>query len=67
MIIYMSDVRRSKICAKGMRAFCVKHNIDLNDFLENGIDSEKLRQTNDTMALKVIEIAEKWAEAASRQ
>lgn len=58
MKITMQHVRKSKMCANGAREFAKRNNIDFQDFLKNGIDSEKLKSTNDTMALKVIEIAE---------
>lgn len=58
MIIYMQDMRNAKMCAKGVRAFFIKHGFDFQDFLKNGIDAQLLLSTNDTMARKVVEVAE---------
>lgn len=67
MIIYMQDMRNAKMCAKGVRAFFIKHGFDHQDFLKNGIDAQLLLATSDTMAVQVVEIAEKWAEVANKQ
>ncbi len=59
MIIKMVDIRKAKMCSKGARNFFERHNLNWNEFLEKGIDSEKLKATGDAMALHVVEIAEK--------
>lgn len=66
MRIYIEDVRRVKNCAKGCRAFLVRHNFSIQDFLKNGIDADELRATNDHMAIMIIESAEKWQAEKSK-
>lgn len=55
--IFMTHVRKAKMCSRGARAFFVKNNLDWNDFLRNGIDEAELIKTGDAMALEVVEIA----------
>jgi hypothetical protein len=57
LIITMKDVRAAKMCSSGARAFFQKHNLDWKDFLENGITAKRVAETNDAMALRVIEVA----------
>lgn len=57
MIIYMSDIRKAKMCAKGTRAFFDKNGWDFQDFLKNGLDSSYFIATGDAMALQVVEVA----------
>lgn len=58
MKIYMSDLRKAKMCARGSRAFFLEQGWDFQDFLRNGIDIEKVRATKDVMALQVVEMVE---------
>lgn len=58
MKIYMSDIRKAKMCSGGARAFFLQHDLDWQDFLKNGIELEKIRKTNDAMALQVIKVVE---------
>ena len=55
MKIYMSDIRRAKMCSSGTRAFFLSQGWDWSTFLENGIDIEIVEQTNDAMAQQVVE------------
>ena len=55
MKIYMSDLRKAKMCARGSRAFFLSQGWDWTVFLENGIDIEIVEQTNDAMAQQVVE------------
>lgn len=55
MKIYMSDIRKSGMCARGSRAFFLDQGWDWSTFLENGIDIEIVEQTNDAMAQQVVE------------
>ncbi|MNY99993.1 hypothetical protein D3C78_165730 [compost metagenome] len=55
MKIYMPDLRKAKMCARGSRAFFLAQGWDWSDFLENGIDIEIVEQTNDAMAQQVVE------------
>jgi len=58
MIIYMSDVRKAKMCAKGTRAFFDRQGWDFQSFLKNGLDSSYFIATGDAMALQVVEVVE---------
>ena len=58
MRIYMSDLRKSKMCARGSRAFFLSQGWDWQDFLKNGRDAQDFIDTKDAMALQVVEVAE---------
>lgn len=62
MKIYMSDIRKAKMCSQGTRAFFLARGWDFRDFLKNGIDIEIVRQSNDAMALQIVEIIENGRE-----
>lgn len=59
MKIYRRHLNELKYCARGSRQFFEKHGFSWADFLRNGIERDTLIQTNDAMAFKAIEIAEK--------
>ena len=56
MKIYMSDLRKAKMCARGSRAFFLSQDWDWQDFLKNGIDLEIVEKSNDAMAQQVVEV-----------
>ena len=55
MRIYMSDLRKAKMCARGSRAFFLSKGWDWQNFLANGIDLEIVEKSNDAMAQQVVE------------
>ncbi len=55
MKIYMSDIRKAKMCARGSRAFFLSQGWDWQNFLANGIDLEIVEKSNDAMAQQVVE------------
>lgn len=57
MKIYMSDIRKAKMCSGGTRAFFLRQGWDWQDFLENGRDAQDFINTKDAMALQVVEVA----------
>ncbi len=57
MKIYMSDLRKAKMCARGSRAFFLSQGWDWQDFLKNGRDAQDFIDTKDAMALQVVEVA----------
>lgn len=59
MILYMSHVRAAKLCSRGLRAWFKANNLDWDDFLLNGIDSEIVAALDDGISARVIEIARK--------
>jgi len=56
-IVTMRDVRAARMCSRGARAFFIRYGLDWDDFLKNGINSEKLEATGDAMAKRVVEVA----------
>lgn len=58
MRIYMSDLRKAKMCARGSRAFFLSQGWDWQEFLKNGRDAQDFINTKDAMALQVVEVAE---------
>ena len=58
MRIYISDLRKAKMCARGSRAFFLSQGWDWQDFLKHGIELETVKLTNDAMALQVVEVVE---------
>lgn len=57
--IFMSDVRRAHMCSGGARDFFIRHNLDWNSFLKEGIPESKLIELNDELGLIVIKEANK--------
>lgn len=58
MRIYMSDLRKAKMCARGSRAFFLSQGWDWQDFLKNGIELEVVKASKDAMAQQVVEVVE---------
>ena len=58
MKIYMSDLRKAKMCARGSRAFFLSQGWDWQDFLKNGIELEVVKASKDAMAQQVVEVVE---------
>jgi len=56
MRIYISDLRKAKMCACGSRAFFLSQGWDWQDFLVNGIDLEIVEKSNDAMAQQVVRV-----------
>lgn len=59
MIIRMRDIRAAKMCSRGTRDFFLRHGLDWGDFLKNGIEAQKLWDTEDPMARQVVDLARK--------
>lgn len=57
MKIKMEHIRQARMCSRGARDFFIRHNLDWNTFLREGIDEELLIATGDAMALQVVEVA----------
>ena len=56
MRIYLSDIRKAKMCSSGTRAFFLRQGWDWQDFLKNGRDAQDFINTKDAMALQVVEL-----------
>lgn len=51
--LHMSDVRAAKLCTRGTRALFVRHGIDYNAFLRDGMPVEQAEATGNAMVLTV--------------
>lgn len=56
MKIYMSDIRKAKMCSSGTRSFFLRQGWDWQDFLKNGIELSVVESSKDAMALQVVEL-----------
>lgn len=54
---FRRHLRACRICASGARRWWAEHGFNWSDFLANGIAGEKLLNTNDPFARKVVEAA----------
>lgn len=59
VIVRLVDLREANFCANGAREFASLHNLDWQDFLQNGIDAKVLLATKDACAKQVVKIAMK--------
>lgn len=57
IILRIEHVRKAKLCARGMRGWFARHDIDFMDFLKNGMPISKAEAMNDALANRVIEVA----------
>ena len=59
VIVRMGDMRSLRYCARGVREFFARHELDYSDFLQNGVPAEKLlaASDNDAMAVAAVEVA----------
>lgn len=58
----MTDIRAARMCSRGARDFFLRHDLDWDTFLKEGVDSERLLATGDPMALQVVELAQQRTE-----
>ena len=56
MRVTVDDVRKAGYCTKGLRLWMNRANIDITDFVTNGIDAEKLADVNDSRLDRVLAI-----------
>lgn len=56
--VYSRHIRAAKICMNGSRQFFVKHDLNWNDFLDNGIPVSVLKKIGDPIALRAARQAE---------
>jgi hypothetical protein len=54
MKIKISDARKLGYCSIGMRRFAEHHNLNWSQFLKEGIDEKILLETNDLLALNLV-------------
>lgn len=56
-VVRHTHLRQAGICMGGARRFWARHELDWNDFLDNGIDGSRLLATGDAQARRVVELA----------
>lgn len=56
-MVRMEHIRAAKMCSRGARDFFVRHGLDWNQFLKQGLPATELEATGDAMAMKVVEVA----------
>ena len=56
--VILRDLRTARICFKGARPWFGRHGIAWSDFVSHGVDAERLTETGDATALRVVRIAE---------
>lgn len=56
-MVKMEHVRAVAMCSRGARQFFIRHNLDWNKFIKEGLPVEVIEATGDAMALKVVEVA----------
>lgn len=62
MIVLHRHMRELAYCNRGARAWFAAHGLSWAEFLEHGIESERLLATGDAMAEKLVQHAEKGQE-----
>jgi len=53
--VRIQHTRALGYCRKGVKKFFERHNIDWDTFIKEGVPEEALLNTNDALAIKVVE------------
>ncbi len=56
-IVRVKHLRTAKICANGAQTWWEREGLDWRDFVKNGIPAQRLLDTADPRALRVVDIA----------
>jgi hypothetical protein len=64
--ITVQDLRAARYCLAGVRPWFRRHGLDWQEFLDHGIDADRLRATGDALVDPVLREAE-VREAASME
>jgi len=54
MIITLAHCRQSKICLRGVQAFCKRYDIDFKRLANEGIPEEEILATGNAIAERVV-------------
>lgn len=54
ILVRIEDLRAARLCFQGARPWFARHGFDWQDFLAEGISSDRLAATGDALALRVI-------------
>jgi len=60
--VHVKHCRALKYCLKGTKLFFKKNDLNFEEFVTSGIDSELLMETKDAMAIALVKKAEEWAD-----
>ena len=60
-IATLAHARALGYCARGMRRWFTDHHYSWTEFVQNGVSTEWLRATEDAMAIRLAEEAEREA------
>lgn len=55
--VTMQHVRQANMCSRGARQFFMRHGLDWQKFLSEGLDSDIIEATGDAMAIEVVKVA----------
>lgn len=68
--ITVDDIRAlgvgEKYCVRGCRLMCYKHNLSFDKLIKHGLPIKDVEHIQDSMVIKVIEIAKKRIEDARK-
>ena len=56
--VTIQDLRAARYCLAGVRPWFRRHGLGWQEFLDHGIDADRLRATGDALIDPVIEVAE---------
>lgn len=62
MIVTHADMLACRFCNRGSRAFCLRHGLNWQTFVQQGIDDSELSHIDDAMLNEVIAYARKRQE-----
>lgn len=58
MIVTINHIRAYGYCAKGARNFFKSYQLDWQDFLKSGIESDRLLSTHNALATSLVQYAQ---------
>ncbi|MGG7567909.1 hypothetical protein ACQ5SO_17280 [Rhodovulum sp. DZ06] len=67
LIVIARDLRPTKVCLSGARAFLARHGHDWDAFVKRGIPAEDLLATGDAIASRVVDAARARVAAERRE
>lgn len=59
VLVTIQDIRGAHLCSAGAREWFTQHGLDWDDFVKNGMDSDRGKDIDDVMMQQVIRNAEK--------
>lgn len=54
-IITVTDIRKQGYCVQGIKTWFSAHGLNFSEFLQQGVESDRLLATGDELARKVVE------------